>query len=174
MKEILRRSLQVIAFFIIHQTLAAQSCGNCVLTISGANNTSYTVNPGQTICLDSTAMYTGNITMNGGTICNKGIFKPQSLNFTSGTISNYGNIKIAGNFLLGSNQTIVSERKAFLKIGGNLTISGGTFTNKGITNVNVTLAYVAGSFTNSGIVNCETLSGVTASNIANTGIINKD
>lgn len=155
------------------KSMDAQSCGSCSMTISGQNVNSYTVATGNIFCIDSTGIFMGSITLNGGTICNKGTFKPQTFVFNSGVITNYSRFVLNTSLTLDdSSKVILCERKAFLRISNSLNLSGGSFTNKGICNVATSIVYASGSFLNAGIVNCRTITGQTG--ILNSGIINKD
>lgn len=163
-----------IALLLAAPDYFGQSCGTCSLTISNLNNTSYTVGLGETLCIDSLGQYTGTLTLNGGTVCNKGVFRPNAFNYNSGTINNYARIILNNSLTLdSSNKIVLCEKKSFLKLNGILTLSGGSFTNKGITNVQTNINHTSGTLSNSGIINCKVFSG-NSSSITNTGIINKD
>ncbi|NNC85062.1 MAG: hypothetical protein HKN75_03205, partial [Bacteroidia bacterium] len=71
----------------------------CTTTISGVNTTNYTVNVGQKLCLASGAIYSGTVTMNGGTLENCAT-APQSFGLlysgaTSSIVNNYGTVSFA-------------------------------------------------------------------------------
>lgn len=167
------RSTFIVVLMLLAGMVKAQTCGTCSVTVSSLSSAAYTVNNGQTLCLDSTAKYTGNITLNGGTLCNKGMFKPDTFLFVSGSLVNYGTVVISGSLSVGSGKSIYSEKKSFVRINGDFALSGGNLTNKGIVNIKNNINYSTGTFNNSGIINCRVLSGATTS-ITNTGIINKD
>jgi hypothetical protein len=151
--------------------LSAQTCGSCFVTISDTSSAMYTINAGQTFCVDSTGKFTGTLTLNGGNICNKGMFRPHALTLISGSFYNYSSVTINANFTIGSSVLFYGDKRSFVRVNGNFTVSGGAFTNKGIANIHNTASFTAGTFSNSGIFNCQLLSGNTTS-ITNTGIIN--
>jgi phage baseplate assembly protein gpV len=169
--------LVILLAAIYPHTNFAQSCGTCTVTISSSSGTlssaAYTVGNGQTFCIDSTGKFTGTITLNGGTICNKGSFKPTVFNYNSGTLTNYGSAAISSSLSLSSSKTLNCEKKSLLRINGNLVFTGGTMTNKGIANIKDNVTHSSGTLNNSGIVNCKTFS-VSVNSYTNTGIINKD
>ncbi|MCE3226608.1 MAG: hypothetical protein K0S32_1159 [Bacteroidetes bacterium] len=151
----------------------SQTCLPCTYTVTGVSNTSFTVNTGQTLCLDSLTKFSGTVTLNGGTVCNKGFFNPSALIFNSGTIYNYHNILLNNVFTLNTNCSLFNIKRSSLKITGTFAIAGGNFDNKGISSVLNPLSFNSGTFNNSGIINCKGLTGNT-SGIVNTGIINKN
>jgi hypothetical protein len=158
---------------ILAAKLNGQTCGSCSVVITGTSSTSYTVGSGQTLCIDTSGIYMGNITLSGGTICNRGHFKPTSFSFNSGTLNNYASSSISGTLSIGSGKTVYCERKSFLRVSGDLSISGGSLNNKGIANVRNNVACASGALNNSGIVNCKVFTA-SAGTYTNTGIINKD
>jgi hypothetical protein len=116
--------------------------------------------------------FTGSITLNGGTVCNKGFFKPTVLVINSGTLNNISNMSLDGSIVLGTNISFVNSPGAIFSVNGSLTISGGAFINDGITNIETNLVNTSGSVTNTSIINCTQVSGGNA--ITNTGIINSN
>jgi phage baseplate assembly protein gpV len=167
-------SLAALAIFIILALrLHGQPCGNCSTVISGTNAASYTVNTGQTLCIDSTGIFTGSLTLSGGTLCNKGNFKPALFMFDSGTFTNNSIAAITGTLNLSNGKTVLCGKRSFLQLSGDATVSGGNFSNKGIVNIKNNVTSNSGTFSNTGILNCRTFSGAVGS-YTNTGIINKD
>jgi len=152
--------------------LNAQSCGTCTINITGYDTLAYTVNVGQTICIDTTGNFQGKITLNGGTVCNKGLCLPSQFNFNSGTFSNYGNATILEAVTLGANKTVHNQLGATLNLGSTLILNGGSLTNNGITNVGSSFTNSSGSVTNTGILNCTSLNG--NNTINNSGVINSN
>lgn len=147
-------------------------CSICTTHIIGSDSLTYTVSIGQTLCVDSTGILKGTIVLNGGTICNKGIFNPASVTFTSGELHNYGNAQVNFNSTLGTSLTWINYGGSILNLNGSLTVSGGSFSNEGILNVETTLTFSSGTFSNQNIINCATLAG--SGTITNTGIINSN
>jgi hypothetical protein len=152
----------------------AQSCGGCTVTISGLDTLTYTVNSGEILCIDSAGQFEGTITLNGGTVCNKGIFHPKALSASSGTITNHTYMRLESSLTLGSGLALVNTGRSSAALEGNLTISGGTLNNSGITNIEQNITFSSGIFSNTAIVNCKILNGAALASISNSGIINKD
>lgn len=71
-------------------------CDSCTITISGTNNTNYTLTNGAVFCVQAGATYTGNLQRNSGNdeviICNHGTISGSSMSFNKGdnTIENHG------------------------------------------------------------------------------------
>lgn len=166
MKVLLTLSLLLI-LFATHST--AQTCGTCATNITDYDGSSYTVTAGQTLCIDSLGNFEGQIVLSGGTLCVKGLFKPQTFTFNSGTLVNSGSVNLA-TLTLGSGKVLQNLVDGLLSVSGNFTLLGGQLTNTGILSVRQTLTNTSGTFTNSGIINCNQLSGTNA--ISNTGVLN--
>lgn len=164
--------LLFVLFSIVSVDVYAQACSNCTVNITTLDTSIYVVSSGQTLCIDSTAQFEGTITLSGGTICNRGAFHPKNFTVSSGTLNNYSHCIIPGNFSIGSGFAMTNGVKSITIMGGNLSISGGSFTNAGINNVKGNIIFSSGIFTNSAIVNCQVLSGAGVAN--NSGIINQD
>lgn len=158
----------VLIFFVT--SYQGQNCSSCNTVISSYDTLSYTIENGQTFCIDSTGNFQGAIILNGGTICNKGYFNPENITFNSGTIDNYGNATIPITLLLGASKVINNKTDAIINFFGDLTLNGGTFTNYGISNITQNLTNSSGSITNAGILNCLQVIGVNVLN--NSGVIN--
>jgi len=147
-------------------------CTVCTTHILGLDSGTYTVTIGQTLCVDSTGVLAGTVILNGGTICNKGVFKPGTLTLTSGTFYNYGSAAVTSNVTFGSSLSWTNYGGSILNLEGSLTVSGATVSNDGILNVETTLTFSSGSFSNSNIINCSSLTG--SGTISNTGTIKSD
>jgi hypothetical protein len=157
--------------FLFNRTIA-QSCGTCSVSINSLDSANYTVNTGETFCVDSTGNFVGSITLNGGSICNKGLFAPKSLIFSNGTITNYGNASIKSSLTFGSSSQLDNNGGGIINISGNLTISGGSIANDGIVNIDQAIQNTSGSLQNSNIINCTQISG--SGTLNNTGVINSN
>jgi hypothetical protein len=144
------------------------------VTVSGNDTLTYTVSIGQTFCIDSTGQFEGSLTLSGGTICNKGIFHPKLFSASTGTIMNHTCLRIDGDVTLPSGLSLVNGSQSTAALLGNLTISGGTLSNAGITNVEQDIVFSSGALGNTAIVNCRTLTGAAIANVSNSGIISKD
>jgi len=162
-----------LSFILCIKLANAQTCSSCSVNITTTSNGSYTINAGETFCVDTAGKFTGTLLLDGGTICNKGIFKPSAFTFISGSINNYSSVSFNAGLTLNSACSLYCEKKTFLRINGTLTVSGGSFTGKGICNIHDNVSFTSGTVNNSGIINCRLLSGLITS-ITNTGIINKD
>ena len=162
--------LIVVLFFT--STANSQSCGTCSINITGFDTLAYTVNAGQTFCVDTTGNFQGKLTLNGGSVCNKGLFSPTQMTLTAGALNNYGNCSFPIAATLNSGLTVTNNSGSILNINGNLGMSGGSFNNSGITNISSSLTNTSGTLTNAGILNCTTLSG--SNTVTNTGVINSN
>lgn len=163
-------------FFIVSISLLAsiqlksQTCGACSINVNSLDSTSYSINAGETFCVDTAGNFIGTITLNGGTICNKGIFNPSSIQFNNGTISNYGNTSLKTSVTIATNAILTNNADAVMNINGGITNSGGTLTNNGIINVDLNIQNNSGSITNNSIINCTQLTG--SGTLTNNGKIN--
>jgi hypothetical protein len=80
--------LALCLFFVFINCSIQAQCQGCTTTINNNSVSSYTAATNQTICVSSGITYTGNITLNGGTICNLGTIN--NITFLKGTFNNYG------------------------------------------------------------------------------------
>lgn len=158
--------------FAMCTQLKAQACVTCSITIKNIDTLNYTVNAGQTFCVDTIGIFTGTITINGGTICNKGFFGPRAITFNTGTIDNYANLSLPTSVVLSNNKLIYNKPSAFANVTGSLTISGGVFTNNGIATISQNITNTSGTVNNTGILNCTQLIGTNT--LTNTGVINSN
>lgn len=166
----MRTSIMIAILMVVGLVrMNAQSCASCNENVTDYNAGSYTITTGQTFCVDSTGNFEGNLVLNGGTLCVKGVFKAKIFSFTSGTILNSGNFS-SGALTLGSGKNLQNISGGVINFTGNVTLSGGQITNDGILNVRQTLTNTSGTFTNAGILNCGQLSG--SNTINNTGVLN--
>lgn len=168
----MKRLLLLTAFVFITLLNKAQTCATCSINVSGYDTTNYTINSGQTLCIDTTGNFSGNITLNGGSICNKGIFSPAVINFTNGMIDNYGSSNLPGPLILSNNLVYNNKQDAITNITGSITVNGGVLTNFGILNVSQGFTNNSGTINNGGILNCLQLSGTNT--ISNNGVINSN
>lgn len=68
-------------------TVGLSLCAGCTSVISTNSSANITINSGQVLCIASGITYSGNITLNGGTICNQGTVT--NITFNTGTLNNY-------------------------------------------------------------------------------------
>ncbi len=163
-------------FFVVSISLLAsiqlksQTCGTCSINVNSLDSASYTINTGETFCVDTAGNFIGLITLNGGTICNKGIFNPHTIQFNTGTISNYGNTSLKTSVTIATNAVLTNNADAVMNINGVVTLSGGSLNNSGIINVDQNIQNTSGAITNISIINCTQISG--SGSLNNTGKIN--
>jgi hypothetical protein len=79
------KRLVLAGFMLYGVSLKAQQCTSCTTVITGGSS-NFSVNVGQVVCIQSGVTYTGNITLNGGTLCNEGILT--HVTFKKGTFNN--------------------------------------------------------------------------------------
>lgn len=164
------KSLFIALSAFISLTCKSQSCESCSITVNSLDSTVYTLNVGQTLCIDTTGIFIGTINLNGGVICNKGIFNPMVISIISGEINNYSNVSIKSGITISETLILNNKPDAIMNILGNLTIGGGTISNNGIINVDQNIQYNSGVFINSNVINCAQLTG--SGTVNNSGIIN--
>lgn len=169
MKSSMKFFTVLFSLFIFTQ-IKAQTCGTCSININSLDSASYTVNSGETLCVDTAGNFIGTITLNGGTVCNKGIFNPHTIQFNTGTISNYGNTSLKTSVTVTTNAVLSNNADAVMNINGVVTMSGGTLNNSGIINVDQNIQNTSGTITNTSIINCTQISG--SGSLNNTGKIN--
>jgi hypothetical protein len=146
----------------------SQTCGTCSINITSLDSNNYVVGSGSTLCIDTLGNFIGTITLNGGTICNKGLFNPSSFAISSGAINNYSNASFKTSLTLGSSAQLNNSLDAIINITGSLINNGGAVDNQGVINVGLDVQNNSGSFANSSVINCNSVSG----SVSNTGIIN--
>lgn len=167
----MKKLIFLLAFIALGANLSkAQICGTCTVNITGYDTLVYSLNTGQTFCIDTTGHFAGTIIINGGTVCNKGFFNPGTITFNSGTIDNYGNTSIVSSLTLSNNKIINNKPDAVTNLTGALTLSGGSFTNNGIINISQNVTNTSGTLNNTGILNCIQITG--SNTLTNTGVIN--
>lgn len=170
MKFILR-VLLISGMLCLFYSGKSQSCGTCSINITSLDSSSYTVNSGETFCVDTTGNFVGTITLNGGTICNRGVFSAKVLTINNGVLSNYSNLSINTNASFGSSCQLNNYGGAILNVNGSLTVSGASIVNDGIINIYQNISN-SGSVTNTNIINCYQLTG--SGTVNNTGVINQN
>jgi hypothetical protein len=123
----------ILLFSASSSLLQAQNCTSCTLTITAPWTSPLAAGAGVTICISSTGSVSGDILINGGTICNEGMISSHNILMTSGTLNNYGEMDVV-----------------------NFAASSGNFTNNGLASVDSLSQN--GAFTH--FINADSLSGL--------------
>jgi len=168
----MKKGLYLICCFIILSISAKAQCTGCTINVTDIDTNSYTLTAGQVLCVDTNGVIKGNITLNGGTICNKGIFKPENFTVSTGEITNNGNMSLPTVLSLNTGTTLTNGVSSVINFTGNLTLGGSTFTNNGVINIESTLQNNSGTATNNSIINCQVVAG--SGTITNNGVINSN
>jgi hypothetical protein len=151
--------------------LQAQNCSPCTIVINQTDTSDYVVNAGQTLCIDTSGNCLGKITLNGGTVCNKGFFQPKDLFLNSGSLNNFGNLTYRKQLTLNGSVSIIIEASSVINVDGGFTInSAGNITNNGYLNVSGNIQN-NGTLNNLNVINCQQINGNAA---VNNGIINQN
>ncbi|MBA3683388.1 MAG: hypothetical protein H0W73_19815 [Bacteroidetes bacterium] len=151
--------------------LKAQSCSSCSTLISQTDTSDYVVNTGQTLCIDTSGNCLGKITLNGGTVCNKGFFQPKDLFLNGGSLNNLGNLTYMKSLTLNGSVNITIEASSVINVEGDFTINtAGNVTNNGYLNVSGNIQN-NGALNNLNVINCLQISGNAA---VNAGVINQN
>lgn len=144
----LSKQLVLLFLFVLSASFSMAQCTSCTITISGASSTSYTLSSGQRLCITSTGTYTGNITLNGGSVCNQGTISVNGISFNSGSIQNQGTLNMSGPLTINNGSFV---NKGNLKASELRINSGSSFLNEAAGNVNISgLVDANSSFTNHG------------------------
>lgn len=151
----------------------SQNCTNsCTWTVFSSDTSSYTINTGQTLCIQTNGVVKGSIVLAGGLICSSGVINPSSLICTSGSISNYGTLMYNGNLALTTNGfSLVNNTGATLNVLGTLTNAGASISNQGTVNITQSITMSDGSISNSGTMNYLDINKTGGTN-ENTGTVN--
>jgi hypothetical protein len=167
-----KRIIILFVFISFIKIIVAQNCSNCTYTSTTLDSANYILTSGQLLCIDSTSNFIGTITLNGGSVCNKGLFSPKQLIFNSGSITNYSNVSLTNSHLaLAINCTITShDGSVFNLSNGNLILNGGTFSNYGVLSIIGNLQNISGTLVNQNLINCNVITG--SNTLVNTGTIN--
>jgi hypothetical protein len=164
-------ALFIFSFLIGFNNIQAQSCNSCTNIINQTDTSTYTINAGQTFCIDTLGVFSGNLILNGGSICNKGIFKPKTFTISSGNFTNYGNVTLKSNFLFPTNFLMNNNFGAVLNALGSIQVNGASLTNDGLINCNLNIEATSGTITNTNLINCNFLNAPVGV-VNNTGTIN--
>jgi len=120
----LMNKYRIIAFAtVLFWALGIQSfgqCSSCDITISTTNCGYYSVETGTKLCITSSGKVYGIIVLNGGTICNEGVFSPSSFSMISGTFNNFHEFYYDHSLL--NNGTFNNLGSAKVRLSGSLTV----------------------------------------------------
>lgn len=149
-------------------------CSSCSTVVNASDTSNLVVASGQTVCFDSLSVFNGTLTLNGGSVCNKGLFKPARLVWQSGQFTNYGNVSIEGyDLVLGGNSVFTSMQGSIMNItNGDFKLQGGILDNWGVIIILGTMHNVSGTLNNYDLINCNMFNGNVPT--INTGHINSN
>jgi hypothetical protein len=159
--------------FLMLNVTAQTTCATCTITVSGEDSATYTIQTGETFCIAEGAVFTGTLTLNGGTLCNAGVFAPAQATLTSGTIFNFGVSNLKTSLQLHTALAVTNSETGVINTNGGVSIASNSATliNEGVLNASGTFAYSSGTCTNTGVINCtQVLNGAA---ITGTGTINQ-
>ncbi len=109
--------------FLLSTAISVGQCSSgCTTVVSASTNTDYTVSGGQQLCITSTGIINGNITLDGGTICNQGFIQSQFITINNGNFNNYGVVKYAGILELKNTSIFTNYSSGILKLGNKMFI----------------------------------------------------
>lgn len=161
-----------LSLFVFIAISVKSQCTTCTVNVTGTDTTSYTVLSGQTLCIDTSGAFTGIVILNGGTVCNNGIFKPATFTYTSGSINNQGNMTINSDLSLVNGSSLTNSINGIVALSGNIILNGTTINNIGIMNISQNIQFNSGTFNNENIINVNNVTG--SGVINNTGILNSN
>jgi hypothetical protein len=170
---ILKRSMWAAAALVCLAlpALADGGCVQCDFLITGRDGDSYTATRGNTVCVDESAIFTGTITLKGGTfevcgaaipssvsfepaggkIVNHGTLRYFSLGLERVAMDNHGVLLTYGDLAVGQEAHLVNHEDAFVGVGAELRNSG-EVENGGVIDASGNLRNV-GRFDNNGLIN---------------------
>jgi hypothetical protein len=165
----MKKIFLLLFLFSIATGIKSQSCIGCTFNVTNSDTSSVVLGPGETLCIDSTGIFAGKITLSGGAVCNNGVFSPGSLIFNSGTLTNNGNVSLLSNLTLTSSTTINNTLGSVTNLKTLVLNTGSSITNNGVLNISQSLQN-NGSIVNNCVVNCPLITG--SGSLLNNAIIN--
>lgn len=110
-------------------------CTGCTTVIATSTGASYTVNTGVTMCINAGVTFSGNITLNGGTVCNSGTVT--SMTFLKGIFNNYKLFRRSASIsaAINGNCTVNNYAGSTFSVTGSLNLATTTATNQLYINV---------------------------------------
>lgn len=101
----------------------AQSCSSgCTIVVSSETSVDYTLGTGEQLCITATGIISGNITLNGGSICNQGLIQSPLFIINNGTINNYGTILQANVLELKNTSILTNYSGGIIKVSQKLIV----------------------------------------------------
>src|SRR3989344_2349550 len=155
----MKKILCLICCVFLMTYAANAQCAGCTVSVNDIDTNSYTLTSGQVLCIDTNGVVKGNIVLNGGSICNKGIFKPENFTYTLGEMINNGNMSFPGAITLSAGSILNNGVSSVINFTGTLTISGANFTNNGVMNIETNIQNNSGTVVNNSIINCQEVLG---------------
>ncbi len=154
---------------------AGGGCGQCDFLITGRDGDSYTATAGNTVCVDESAIFTGSITLKGGTfevcgaaipisvdfeapagvasgrIVNHGTLRYFSLGLEGVAVDNHGVLVTYENLIVGPAARLVNHLGGFVGVGAELR-NRGQLDNSGVLDASGSIRNF-GRASNRGLVN---------------------
>ncbi len=114
-----------LAFLLLYGFAVRSQCTGCTTVITGGSS-NFSVNVGQVVCIDPSVTYTGNITLNGGTLCNQGTLT--KVTFKKGIFENYGIFRDPNSLAINTNGylRITNYSSATFSVGTGMSITSST------------------------------------------------
>jgi len=161
--------LLLVSMALLSSTTLAQTsttCTSCTVTLTGSS--SYTISTGQKACLPLGNTFTGNITVNGGSVESCGTFNPQNFSINAGTVTINGSATLSSCYTNSTSAVFTNNGTVtFGNYGGNgQIVNNGTMTftndlnlNTGSSLTNNNILTLNGSLNNNAVfVNLKTVS----------------
>jgi hypothetical protein len=124
-----------VLLFLIPFNFFTQNCTNCTTVITANSNANITLTGGQSLCISSGVLYTGNIVLNGGVLCNEGTVT--NIIFNSGVFNNYSLFNKNGALNINSNGNLSINCYASSKISINGPFNFASTNSQNSLNINI-------------------------------------
>lgn len=161
----------VIVLTILVKLTFSQNCQSCTIDLTDHDTLSRIINAGDVFCISENGLFEGKLVLNGGTVCNKGIFKPKELVLIQGYLNNYNTINLNYFIELPVGVFVSNTSAGSIDITGILKLAGGFLSNLGIITVQDEVSGSSGTVTNSGIINCKEF--ISPGVLSNSGVLNE-
>ena len=107
--------LPLLGILLFASTSFSQNCQVCTYTVNAPDTTSYVLDSGQTLCIAPSGVLKGRVTLNGGVICNSGIFHPINFTYENGDFDNYGDFYSRAILVLKNNSRFINYKEGKIK-----------------------------------------------------------